>query len=745
MDRELLLEIGCEELPAGWLPGLTDQLAERLAAQLAAFRLPIDSAVETYATPRRLAARVAKVAERQTDLEDEITGPSVAAAFAADGAPTPAAVGFARKHGLDVGDLSRVTTPKGEHVALVRRDRGRAAVDVLPDVLGATLRSLAFPKQMRWDALLDDGKGELTFGRPIRWLLFLFGGRVVPFTIRRSNVSHSAAVNDVRSGALSYGHRFLALSGRAGRSIKVRNFADYRTRLAEHFVVLEHQERHERIVRELDAHARRLGGRVSAQPSLMHEVADLVEYPSVIAGVYPAEFLELPEEVLTTTMIHHQHYFPVVDADQKLMPAFLAVTNIEVEQPQKIATNAERVLTARLRDARFFWDTDRRQPLESRLPRLDTVLFHKRLGSYKAKAERLDGLAGWIAAEAFGRADARDDAARAGRLAKADLTTDMVRELTELQGVMGGVYARAEGLPAPVATAIYHQYQPIGVDAQAGPSAEQLGEAGPVWAALSVADKLDSVVGLFLAGEVPTGTRDPFALRRQAQGLVKVLVDLPDVTGVDAAVDLGGLVEQALSRYAAQPDTAALSLSAEGRAALESFFVERLRYLFERRGYAPDEINAVLPEGTPLAGVVPLDLRRRLEALREVRASDDFTALAVLFKRATNIVKDVPRAPASGYDGAALRAGLVEPAEQALADALAARQAAIAAAAAEGRYREALGEIAALRPTVDRFFAEVFVMVDDPALRQARLTLLAALRDAVLDIADLSQIAGTPA
>ena len=253
-------------------------------------------------------------------------------------------------------------------------------------------------------------------------------------------------MQDVRTGALTYGHRFLAMSGRPGRSVKVRSVSDYKQRLGEHFILLEHSERHDRLVRELDAHARRLGGRVASQPALLHEVADLVEYPSVVAGVFPPEFLALPDEVLTTTMIHHQHYFPVLDDQQKLLPAFLAVTNIEVEQPQKIAINAERVLTARLRDARFFWDADRRTPLEAKLARLDTLLFHKALGSYAAKAERLERLARWIVTEAFGGTPAQaDDAGTAGRLAKADLTTDMVREFTELQGVMGGIYAREDG------------------------------------------------------------------------------------------------------------------------------------------------------------------------------------------------------------------------------------------------------------------------------------------------------------
>ncbi len=495
-----------------------------------------------------------------------------------------------------------MTTPKGEYLSVVKRERGRAAVDVLPDVLGATLRDLPFPKQMRWDAWLDDGKGEFTFGRPIRWMLFLYGGRVVPFVIRRNPGAQSNLVQDVRTGALTYGHRFLAMSGRPGRSVKVRSVSDYKQRLGEHFVLLEHSERHDRLVRELDAHARRLGGRVASQPALLHEVADLVEYPSVVAGVFPPEFLTLPDEVLSTTMIHHQHYFPVLDDQQRLLPAFLAVTNIEVEQPQKIAINAERVLTARLRDARFFWDADRRAPLEAKLGRLDTLLFHKALGSYAAKAQRLDRLARWIVTEAFGGTAAQaEDAGMAGRLAKADLTTDMVREFTELQGVMGGIYAREDGLGEGVWKAIYYQYQPVGVEAQQPPTPAQLGAAALPWAAVSVADKIDTLVGLFAAGEQPTGTRDPFALRRAAQGLVKVLVDLPEVGGVSRQVSLEAIVAEAQRGYAEQglvPDVSAKTQ------ALGAFVVDRLRFLCEKRGYRADEIAAVLPEGQGLAGPV---------------------------------------------------------------------------------------------------------------------------------------------
>src|SRR4029077_120810 len=441
--------IGCEEIPASWLPGLTRQVATHLDARLRDARLETDARAESYSTPRRLTARVAKLAERQTDHEELVTGPPVSTAFKPDGEATPAASGFARKYGVEVGALERSETAKGTYLAYRVRQRGKATVDVLADVMGGLLRDLTFPKQMRWDAYLDDGKGDLVFARPIRWLILLYGGRVVPFVIRRADNAQGPLVQDIRSGPNTYGHRFLTTSGRAGRAIKVKTFDDYQTRLLENFVILDRGERESKIRRELETHARRLGGRVSslvaAQSSLLQEVPDLVEYPSVIAGHFPVEFLQLPEEVLTTTMIHHQHYFPVVDDEGKLKPAFLAVTNMQPEKPEIIARNSERVLTARLRDARFFYDADRKVTLESRIERLGTILFHKKLGSYKEKAERVAALAGWIAREALQRPDAAASAGLAGRLAKADLATDMVRELTELQGAMGGIYAREEG------------------------------------------------------------------------------------------------------------------------------------------------------------------------------------------------------------------------------------------------------------------------------------------------------------
>ena len=396
-----------------------------------------------------------------------------------DGRPTPAALGFAKKQGVEFEALGRKQTPKGEYLVFNKHVRGRSAADALPDLMRAVLRELAFPKQMHWDAMLDDGRGELLFGRPIRWLLFLYGGRVVPFTIGRAANAASMQVQDIESGALTYGHRFLATSGRAGRSIKVRSFEEYEARLKEHFVVLDHTERRERIVRALEMHARRLGGRVQLKEhtALIDEVADLVEYPSVVAGFFDRSFLSLPQEVLVTTLVHHQHYFPVVSEQGTLKEAFLAIVNTQPQDERVIAKNAERVVAARLRDAKFFWDADRKAPLESRMDRLHTVLFHKKLrgSSYRDKTERIERLAGWIATHAFERPDAAPHAAQAARLAKADLTTDMVFEFPELQGTMGGIYAREEGLPEPVSKAIYFHYLPVGVEPDAPPSKEQLG------------------------------------------------------------------------------------------------------------------------------------------------------------------------------------------------------------------------------------------------------------------------------
>ncbi len=736
MDRELLLELGTEEIPASWLPGLTRQIRDGVEGALRAHRLSADAPVESYSTPRRLTARIAKISERQNDLEELLTGPSVTAAFSPDGQPTQAAIGFARKNNLDVGMLDRVETPKGTYLGYRRHQRGKAAVDVLPDVLATALRSFNFPKAMHWDAYLDDGKGELLFGRPIRWILYLYGGRVVPFTIRRTELSESATVQEVVSAAVTYGHRFLTTSGRAGRAVKVRTFDDYLSRLGEHFVILDRQERQDRIARALESKARSLGGRVGSaamlHSKLLDEVPDLIEYPTVMAGTFAREFLSLPEEVLTTTMIHHQHNFPVVDETGHLKPAFLVVTNTDAGNEKNVARNYERVLAARLRDARFFWDADRNVRFEERVERLKTIRFHKKLGSYFEKAQRVEQLATWIAEEPFASPAAAGTAAVAGRLAKADLATQMVAELTELQGVMGGIYAREEGQPESVWKAIYYHYLPDSTASDAPPTRQQLGDAAVTWAAVSLADKLDTLVGMFYAGEKPTGSRDPFGLRRQAHGIFKLLVDLKELTALPARPVLMPLLKRAAEPFAE------FSKWPDGNVpAMMAFLIERYQYVLEQRGYDIRNVRAVARFDDS-----PVDAKRKLEVLPEFTASPDFQKLAVAFKRVKNIAREL------GGDfhleevsQPNLRNWLKEPAEIELLKELDERGPAIDSVLKSGEnLRRAFVEAAQFGPAVDRFFTEIFVMVDDAALRTARLRLMKRLEQQILRIADISEI-----
>jgi glycyl-tRNA synthetase beta chain len=741
MDRELLLELGLEELPASWLPGLTRQIRDGLAGALKTHRLVPDAPVEGYSTPRRLTARIAKISERQTDLEELLTGPPVAAAFGADGTPTPAAAGFAKKNNIDVSQLERVDTPKGVYLGYRRHQRGRAAVDVLPDVLATTLRSFSFPKAMHWDAYLEDGKGDLLFGRPIRWILYLYGGRVVPFTIRRTELAESAAVQEIVSAAVTYGHRFLTTSGRAGRAVKVRTFDDYTARLGEHFVILDRQERQDRIARGLESKARSLGGRVGnaamLHSTLLEEVPDLIEYPTVMAGTFSKEFLSLPEEVLTTTMIHHQHNFPVVDEAGRLKPAFLVVTNTDAGNEKMVARNYERVLTARLRDARFFWDADRKVPLAERIERLKTIRFHKKLGSYFEKSQRVETLARWIAATPLESAAVAEMAATAGRLAKADLATEMVAELTELQGVMGGIYAREEQQPERVWKAIYYHYLPDAVGVDAPPTRAQLGDAAITWAAVSLADKLDTVVGMFYAGEKPTGSRDPFGLRRQAHGIFKVLVDLPALTGLAARPTLNELVDQTTQTFAPLA-----SWNQDTLFGLYEFLLDRYIYVLEQRGFDKRNVRAVLHQ-RGFARLSPTDALKRLEVLPEFTASPDFQKLAVAFKRVKNIARELPDADyaAAETHDPPLAELLKEPAELALLEELERRGPVIDSVLESGEnLRRAFVEAAQFGPAVDRFFTEIFVMVDDRALREARLRLMKRLEQHILRIADISEI-----
>jgi glycyl-tRNA synthetase beta chain len=517
-------------------------------------------------------------------------------------------------------------------------------------------------------------------------------------------------------------------------AIKVRSFDEYRKRLAENFVVLSRIERRDRILRDLDAQARKLGGRPmlhqhAQAEALLDEVPDLVEFPAVVAGTFGQEFLTLPPEVLTTTLIHHQHYFPVVSSAGGLMPAFLAVTNTQASNDRAVATNAERVVTARLRDARFFWDADRKAGLESRLPKLDGLLFHRALGSYRQKAERIENLAGWLASDVFSKPAEADAAKRAARLAKADLATDMVRELTELQGVMGGVYARDGGEPENVWKAVYHHYLPVAVEANAAPSAESLGAGRVTWASVALADKLDTLVGMFLAGERPTGSRDPLGVRRQAHGVLRILLDLAPLAAVDARPSLGDLLDAARKEYGGVAE------SDDAWTALEAFVRERLEYVLQQRGWSVRNVRAVVRTRS-LADLRPADLEQNLRDLAGFSETPSFRKLAEAFKRVRNIAREL-KEPGTGD----LRPALTEAAELALLDEIERREPAIQAAGRGGKdFKAAYAEAAAFEPAVARFFTEVFVMADDAKLRDARLRLMKRLETLILQLGDISEI-----
>jgi glycyl-tRNA synthetase beta chain len=601
----------------------------------------------------------------------------------------------------------------------------------------------------------------LLFGRPILWLAFLFGGRVVPYTISRTPLAAGVKVQDVSSGAVTYGHRFLATSGRAGRAIKVRGFDEYKKKLAENFVFLSRIERRDRILRELDGHARKAGGRVMLHQSpqaeaLLDEVPDLVEYPSVVVGTFAPEFLTLPAEVLTTTLIHHQHYFPIVGSSDALLPAFLAVTNTQGGNDKAIALNAERVVTARLRDARFFWDADRRIGLDARLARLETLTFHKKLGSYRAKSERVAALARWIVTDVFGQAEAvAAHAERAGRLAKADLATDMVREFTELQGVMGGIYAREAGEPEAVWKAIYHHYLPVAVEAAGAPAPAALGEGRVTWAAVSLADKLDTIAGLFFAGERPTGSRDPFGLRRAAHGVIRILADLEPLTGLTVRPTLPALWEKALSGFDSSERRADLQVRQSGGAEappyenvemeIWKFFWERAENVLVTRGHDRRNVRAVLWHQGALLTASLAQAEANLTALQEFAGSASFRALATAFKRVRNIAREVSDADLAAQEegGPSLGSLLKEPSELALLAELDRRSAVITQAVATGcGYREAYMEASKFEPAVAQFFTDVFVMAEDLTLRQARLRLMKRLEQLILQLGDISEIVG---
>jgi len=730
---ELLLEIGFEEMPASWLPGLAEQLAARFAE--AASRERIDPAgPEVLYTPRRLVLR-ADVPARQPDREEPVWGPAMKVAKDAAGKWTGAALGFAKKNAVPVEELGEgakdPARPSELYLRFVKKTTGRPTAEVVPELLAAVLRGLAFPKRMSWDAWLEDGRGALPFGRPIRWLVLLLDGQVIPFQVHALEAGARGPVV-VESGNATRGHRFLP-KGRGGEPVAVASFADLKAKLRERFVLVDPADRVARIDQGLKAAAR---GASFDDHGLCEEWRDLVEYPTVLVGSVPAEFRELPAEVLETVLVHHQKYISLREDGR--IARFAAVVNGDGSSSAEIVRGMERVVVARLRDASFFLAEDRKRRLAERVDDLAGVTFHRGLGTYRDKAVRMAALVDAMAGASLLDAAQAGRAREAATLAKADLVTLMVREFPELQGVMGGLYLEAEGAAAEVASAVRWHYQPVAVEKDAEPAAAFAGRDGAsrVFAAVALADKLDTLAGYFGLGESPTGSRDPFGLRRAGQGAVRAALDFWRPAAGEKAPDLDALLRAAVSGHGELAQ--AKEATAEAAAA---FLADRLAYVLAARGVRPDEVAAVV--GAPFVGPAPragalrsltdpIDALRRAEALHAARrnAGPDFEALGEAFKRAKNILAQ--QAPAAAVDPALFEA----PAEGALHDAVRALE------TAEGSYEERLRGLASLRAPVARFFDDVLVMAEDPRVRGNRLALLNQALSLFHRIADISKLGG---
>jgi glycyl-tRNA synthetase beta chain len=710
---DFLLEIGCDEIPARMIGAASQELRDRVAAFLTRERLS-GGEVTHFDSPRRLAVMAAGIAPSQADVVEQVNGPSVNVAYK-DGQPTPAAHAFAKKAGLDVSQLERVSTPKGEYIAAKVTKKGRSAAEILAEGLPKELSSIYWPKNMYWR------KPNERFVRPVRWLVAMLDCETIPLEF-----------GGIRAGKTSRGHRILSDGGvtiaRAGAGyVEALRAAK----------VLGRAEREQQIRKALDAATRSMSGTIPGarwreDAALLDTVVNLTEFPSAILGSFDPQFLALPEEVLVTVMRDHQKYFAVEDAGGKLAPHFLAVLNTDNDPQGLIRLGNERVLRARFNDARFFWQTDQKKSLLERLESLKHVTFQKDLGSYFDKSQRVQRLCSWLS-EILKQNEITVRPGvihKAACLAKTDLTTELVKEFTELQGIVGGLYARAqqldESLPEAtrfvIADAIYDHYKPESTDDDVPRSTEG--------AVLSIGDKADTIAGMFALGLVPSGSKDPFALRRQANAIVKVIAEkkLP--------LRLGDLIRDARAGY--QGSEAEKKFVAEGQfsGSVATFFRERLEfYLKDVRGYAHDVVKAVL--GSDADDVV--DAVQRAEAVKRVLHMPEFQAIGAACKRMRNILKQAAEkgiAPAESFED--LPDSAVE--EKNLAAYVELNGPKVEALRMRKEYGDALMLLSSAREPVDAFFDKVMVMVDDAKLRANRLALLRTLLKEFSTIADFSEI-----
>ncbi len=685
-DRaDLLLELGTEELPPKALPALSAAFSEGILKGLSDAGLDFEDA-RSFATPRRLALLVRRLQTAQPDREVERRGPAKSAAFTVAGEPTQAATGFARSSGVSVPELITIETDKGEYLAYRGVEPGQSVSAILPDILEETIKRLPIPKRMRWSDL------DVSFVRPAQWLVALLGEQVVPIETL-----------GVKAGRVTRGHRF-----HAPGAVEIPLPSEYESRLEKAYVIADFAKRRDRVQELVLAAAQELGGSVILDEALLDEVTALLEWPVPITGHFEERFLEMPKEVLVTALQEHQRYFCVENEQGHLLPAFITLSNLQSKDPLQVQTGNERVVRPRLEDAMFFWSQDRKKPLADFASGLDQVTFVKELGSVGDKVRRVAQVAALLA-PATGAEAAK--VARAAELAKADLLTDMVFEFTELQGVMGRYYALAAGEDAEVAQALDEQYQPR----FAGDELPQT----MTGRTLALADKLDTLAGIFAIGKRPTGDRDPYALRRAALGLLRILVE----TG--ASVDLQPLLRETLALQPVEADRA------EAEQALLAFISDRARGYFAEQGVSADVFESVRATGI----TDPLDMSLRIKAVQSFLNRPEAEALAAAHKRVRNILKDV----AAGTSDAGL---LREAEEKELHTVTQQLLAEVTELEAAGRYEDALASMAALRAPVDAFFDAVMVMDEDMAVRNNRLALLSELDRLCRSVADISCLPG---
>ncbi len=687
ITRELLIELFTEELPPLALPALSAALTDGILKGLDAAGIP-HGAAQSFATPRRLATRVSACALQAPDRNVERRGPPLASGFDAAGNPTQAALAFARSCGVEVAALPQLKTDKGAWLVYRGVEAGMATAAAMAAIVSQAVAELPTPRRMRW------GTRSAEFVRPVHGVVALLGEDIVP-----------CEVLGLQAGRVTYGHRF-----HAPRPLVLATAGDYERSLRRAKVIASFARRRDVVRKGVAALAEELGGRALIEAALLDEVTALVEWPVPLAGRFERRFLQLPREVVIATVQDHQRYFPVENADGSLSDAFITVANIASRDPSKVREGNERVVRPRLSDAAFFWEQDRKLTLDAHAARLGGVTFQTRLGSYAEKAARVGALAEWIGAQI----GAGPLAARAAQLAKADLMTAMVGEFPELQGTMGRYYAAAQGEPEELCQALEEQYRPrFAGDAL---PASRLGQT------LALADKLDTLVGIFAIEQRPTGTKDPFGLRRAALGVLRILLEKELALDLPAALDIAAQ---------AQPVTRVGTASE-----VYAFIAERLRGLLLERadGFTSEMLDAVLA----VRPHSPLDVVARLEALKAFLGLPDAAALAAANKRISNLLKKTQLDPAVGVD----TARFVVAAEGELHAALQALTPGVAQAMQGARYTEALTSLAALRPTIDAFFAGVMVMDENLALRNNRLALLQSVQAAFAGVADLSRLPG---